>query len=136
MYEGAAPRARLCDMRIATLANASVVHTQRWVDHFRGRGHEVRLLTLEPAPEGLLATRLPSAPLPGALRYPLAVPRLVRELRAFAPDLVDAHYVPNYGVMAALAGRHPLSIAAWGSDLLLAASRGGWQRARARFALR
>ena len=28
------------------------------------------------------------------------------------PDLVDAHYVPNYGVLAALAGRHPLSVAA------------------------
>jgi hypothetical protein len=30
-------------MRLATLANASVVHTQRWVEHFRGRGHDVRL---------------------------------------------------------------------------------------------
>jgi glycosyltransferase involved in cell wall biosynthesis len=122
-------------VKLATLANASVVHTQRWVEHFRGRGHDVRLYSLEPAPPGLASTALPSLPLPGLLRYPLAWPRLARELAAFAPDLVDAHYVPNYGVLAALAGRHPLSIAAWGSDLLLAARRDPWQRARARFAL-
>ncbi len=122
-------------MKLATLANASVVHTRRWVEHFRARGHEVRLFTLEEPPAGLAATALPRWPLPGVFRYPLAVPRLARELAAFAPDLVDAHYVPNYGLMAALAGRRPLSIAAWGSDLLLAARRDPWQRARARFAL-
>lgn len=124
-------------MRIATLGNASVGHTLNWVSWFRAQGHEVRLFSLEPAPSGFAdCTRLPAAPLPGALRYPLAVPSLMRELAAFAPDLVDAHYVPNYGVMAALAGRHPLSIAAWGSDLLLAATHGPLQRARAGFALR
>lgn len=122
-------------MKLATLANASVVHTQRWVEHFRGRGHDVRLYSLEPARPGLAASVLPSLPLPGVLRYPLALPRLQRELAAFAPDLVDAHYVPNYGVLAALTGRHPLSVAAWGSDLLLAARRDPGQRARARFVL-
>ncbi len=122
-------------MRIATLANASVVHTRRWVEHFRSRGHEVRLFSLEEPPAGFATTALPWVPLPGVIRYPLAVPALKRELRAFAPDLVDAHYVPNYGVMAALAGRRPYSITAWGSDLLLAAGRDPWQRMRARFAL-
>ena len=34
-------------MKIATLANASVVHTQRWVEHFRARGHDVRVFSLE-----------------------------------------------------------------------------------------
>ncbi len=122
-------------MRIATLANASVVHTQRWVEHFRSRGHDVRVYSLEAGPGSLHTVQLPSSSLPGVLRYPLAVPALRRELAAFAPDLVDAHYVPNYGVMAALAGRRPYSIAAWGSDLLLAAGRDPLQRARARFAM-
>src|SRR5262249_25972769 len=49
------------------------------------------------------------------------------------PDLVDAHFVPNYGLMGALAGFRPLSVAAWGSDLLLAQSP--WRRARARWVL-
>jgi glycosyltransferase involved in cell wall biosynthesis len=123
-------------MRIATLSNASVVHTQRWVDRFRARGHDVLLLSLERPPHGLETHLLPRAPLPGALRYPLALPALLGELRAFQPDLVDAHFVPNYGVLAALAGRHPLSVTAWGSDLLVTGRQGVLQRARAGFVLR
>jgi L-malate glycosyltransferase len=128
-------------VRIATLANAAVVHTRRWVEHFRARGHDVRVFSLEP-PWAIGAAgdpgvvRLPAAPLPGALRYPLAVPRLKRELQRFAPDIVDAHFVPNYGLMGALSGFRPLSIAAWGSDLLMSTAAGHvWRRARARFAL-
>ena len=122
-------------MRIATLSNASVVHTRRWVEHLRSRGHDVRLYSLEPGPEELGAILLPAAPLPGFLRYPLAVPRLASELDAFRPDVVDAHYVPNYGLMGALVGRHPLSVAAWGSDLLVSGRRDALQRARARHVL-
>ena len=123
-------------MKIATLSNAAVVHTRRWVEHLRGRGHDVRLWSLEPGPAELGARPLPSAPLPGVLRYPLAVPALARELRAFGPDLVDAHFVPNYGLMGALSGVRPLSVTAWGSDLLVSGRRDALQRARARWVLR
>jgi glycosyltransferase involved in cell wall biosynthesis len=123
-------------VRIATLSNAAVVHTQRWVEHFRARGHEVALWSLEPGPPALGARALPRAPLPGVMRYPLAAPSLRGALAAYAPDLVDAHYVPNYGVLGALAGRRPLVVSAWGSDLLVAGPRDPFQRARARFVLR
>jgi glycosyltransferase involved in cell wall biosynthesis len=122
-------------VRIATLANAAVIHTRRWVGYFRSRGHEVALWSLEPGPPGLAARPLPRWPLPGFARYPLAVPALRRELARFRPDLVDAHYVPNYGLMAALAGARPLAIAAWGSDLLVRGLADPLQAARARFAL-
>ncbi len=123
-------------MRIATLSNAAVIHTRRWVEHFRARGHEVRLWSLERGPAPLEARRLPRWPLPGLLRYPLAVPALRRALRRFAPDVVDAHYVPNYGLLGALAGVHPLVVSAWGSDLLVAGPRDPLQRRRARLVLR
>lgn len=109
-------------------------HTRRWVEYFRGRGHEVRLWSLEPGPAGFAVERLPAAPLPGLLRYPFAAPALGRALAGFAPDLVDAHYVPNYGLLGALAARGPLAVTAWGSDLLLA-GRDPLRRARARFVL-
>ncbi len=117
------------------LSNAAVVHTARWVEYFRGRGHEVRLWSLEHGPDALGAERLPRLPLPGVLRYPLAAPALGRALAAFGPDLVNAHFVPNYGVLGALCGRHPLVVTAWGSDLLVSATRDALQRARARFVL-
>lgn len=123
-------------MKIATLSNASVVHTVRWVEHLRSRGHDVRVWSLERGPESLGARALPEPPLPGFVRYPLATLPLLRELREFAPDIVDAHYVPNYGLIGALAGFRPLSVAAWGSDLLIAGKRDALQRVRARFVLR
>ena len=123
-------------MRIATLSNAGVEHTLRWAGWFRARGHEVRVWSLEPPLAGLAAERLPCAPLPGFLRYPLALPALQRALERFAPDIVDAHFVPNYGLLGALAGRRPLSVTAWGSDLLVAGGRGPLERARTRFVLR
>jgi len=75
-------------VRIATLSNAAVGHTQRWVEWFRGRGHEVGLWSLERGPDALGAHPLPSLPLPGALRYPFAAPALARALARFAPDVV------------------------------------------------
>ena len=123
-------------MKIATLSNASAEHTRRWARWFRARGHDVRVWSLERPLEGLEAESLPRAPLPGFLRYPFALPALRSALQRFAPDLVDAHYVPNYGLLGALAGRRPLSVTAWGSDLLVLGRRGPLQRARARFVLR
>jgi glycosyltransferase involved in cell wall biosynthesis len=120
-------------MRIATLSNAAVIHTRRWVEHLRARGHEVRLWSLERGPETLGARPLPALPLPDFARYPAALGRLSRGLSEFRPDLVDAHYVPNYGLLGALALERPLSVAAWGSDLLQA--RGPLRRARVRWVL-
>jgi len=111
------------------------VHTQRWVRWFRSRGHEVRVWSLEPGPAELGAEPLPSAPLPGALRYPLAVPALRRALAAYGPNVIDAHFVPNYGLMGALTGRHPLVVSAWGSDLLAGGTADPLRAARARFVL-
>ncbi|HEY6867836.1 MAG TPA: glycosyltransferase [Candidatus Eisenbacteria bacterium] len=122
-------------MRIAMLSNAAVVHTARWVERLRARGHEVRLWSLERGAGPLGAEALPRLPLPGALRYPLAAPALRRALAGFRPELVLAHFVPNYGVLGALGGWHPLVVAAWGSDLLRVAGRDPLQRARARFVL-
>jgi glycosyltransferase involved in cell wall biosynthesis len=122
-------------VRIATLGNAAAIHTRRWVEWFRGRGHQVELWSLERGPSELRAHALPRVPLPGALRYPLAVPALRRQLESFRPDLLDAHYVPNYGLMAALAARRPLVITAWGSDLLVDPKRDPMRRSRARFVL-
>ena len=72
-------------MKIATLGNASVIHTRRWVEHFRRRGHDVRAWSLEPPLPDFACERLPRAPLPGALRYPLAAPALRAALDARVP---------------------------------------------------
>jgi glycosyltransferase involved in cell wall biosynthesis len=129
----------LAGTRIALLGDASVVHTWRWGEGLAERGARVRLFSLEqplaPAANGEVEFEaVPGWPLPRALRYPAALPPLKRAVDAFGPDLVDAHFLPNYGLLAALLGSRPWVANSWGSDLLLA--RGGWRRARVRFVLR
>lgn len=126
-------------LRLALLADASVVHSLRWAEALGERGFAVRLFSLEiyrAAGTGaaLDTRRLPAAQLPGFLRYPLALPALRRALADFKPDLVDAHFLPNYGLLGAMSGARPLVVNSWGSDLLLA--RGPWRRARVRWVMR
>jgi glycosyltransferase involved in cell wall biosynthesis len=123
-------------MKLALLASAAAVHSRAWADALAARGFEVRLFSLEAPPGGwgladwgaVRLVRLPSAPLPGALRYPLAARALARALVEWRPDLVDAHFAPNYGLLGALSGHHPLTVNCWGSDLL--AARDPLRRAR------
>jgi glycosyltransferase involved in cell wall biosynthesis len=123
-------------MRILLLSHAPVVHTQRWAQALDGRGHDVRLLTADPAPGAPFPGRVvvPRFPI-AAMRYPIGRETVRREWRSFRPDVTVAHFLPNYGFLAALADCRPLFLACWGSDLLVNASRSPFHRARARFTL-
>lgn len=126
-------------MKIAVLGNAEAIHTRRWAGVLASRGHDARVFSLERPPGDdpgeAPVTVLPGLPLPRALRYPLARATFAKALDAFAPDLVEAHFVPNYGFLGALIDRHPLSIQCWGSDLLVSAARSSIHAGRARYAL-
>jgi len=127
-------------MRIAVLGNADALHTRRWAGILAARGHDVRVFSLERPPSpgssgDAPITVIPGLPLPRVLRYPLAAGGFARALDAFDPDLVEAHYVPNYGFLGALVGRRPLVVQCWGSDLLVSAARSPLHAARARYAL-
>ena len=123
-------------MRLLLLAHAPVVHTQVWARALHARGHEIRFLTLDAAP---------GAPHPGhavgirapmtALRVASAVGAVRRELSGFRPDVTVAHFLPDYGFLAALAHARPLFLVCWGSDLLINAARSPLHRARARYTL-
>jgi glycosyltransferase involved in cell wall biosynthesis len=119
-------------VRVAVLGSAAVPHTGRWAAALVARGLEARVWSLEPPADGdpsLYRTELlPSARVPGVLRYPLAASALRASLAAFDPHVIDAHFVPNYGVLGVLTGRRPLVVNAWGSDLL--AARDPLRRAR------
>ena len=123
-------------MRIALLANASVIHTRRWGDYFHARGHEVVLYSLEPG-EGfpyrceIVRSRIPWR----FLRYPLAAGKVRRLLDRFAPQVVNAHFVPNYGLIGVAAGHRPLVVSVWGSDVLVSGRRSPLHAARARYVL-
>jgi glycosyltransferase involved in cell wall biosynthesis len=117
-------------MRILLLGDASTTHLARWSGHFRGRGDTVAVASVQDGPLVDYRLRLP-VPWPFA-GYPLLVPVVKRLVRQFRPDLMVAHYLPNYGLCAALSGFRPHVIVAWGSDLLILPERGTLARARTR----
>jgi glycosyltransferase involved in cell wall biosynthesis len=61
---------------------------------------------------------------------------LGRAIENVEPDVIHAHYVVEHGFYAALAGRRPLVVTAWGSDVLVAPRRSPLTQAIARYALR
>lgn len=124
-------------LRLLVLADASSVHTARWTQWFAERGHEVMLASLE-QPGDL---KVPFYPLAESGRsrwyeYLAAVPRLLALLRQFRPQLVNAHFVPNYGFMGALSGFHPLAVSCWGSDLLVSPKKSWRHHLRVRLSLK
>ena len=123
-------------MRLALLSNAEVIHTRRWGDYFHARGHEVLLISLEPGTGYAYRTEILRSRIPCRfLRYPLAAGRVRRLLVEFRPDVVNAHFVPNYGLIGAMAGVRPLVVSVWGSDVLVSGMASPLHRARVRYVL-
>lgn len=118
------------DMRILMLGDASTPHLGRWGDHFRLRGDTVWIASVQESRYVDFSLPLP-VPWPFA-GYPLLVPVVKRMIRELKPDILVAHYLPNYGLVAALSGFRPHVIVGWGSDLLVLPKRGPFERARTR----
>lgn len=124
-------------MRIALMGEGSVVHTLRWAEYFHSRGDTVRLFTLENPPKEYEGDweKVGRRDKSHALSYTLALPRMKRALDDFAPDMVNAHFVPNYGWMGALLGRRPLVVSTWGSDVLVNPRKSPLHRWRLQYVL-
>jgi len=125
-------------IRVALLGDARQVHIHRWSRYLDEMGFDVLTLSLEPV-KGVGGFRrrigVPSF-LPDFARYPLAVPPIRGVLARFRPDVVSAHFVPNYGVIAALAGRKPWVLSAWGSDVMVLPEKSAFHMWRTRFVVR
>jgi len=119
------------------LGDARQVHLRRWGEYFAGHGYDVLAVSLEATsgfPTRFVHLSIPGV-LPDALRYPLACMPLRRIMRDFRPDVVSAHFVPNYGMMAALIGAKNWVLSAWGSDIMSVPERSGFHRWRTQFVL-
>ena len=103
-------------MRILLLGDASSYHTHRWAESLRREGHDVLTLSLEPA-RGGEALVLPDG-WGGKLKYVLSVPRVREVAKGFGPEVVFAHFLPNYGLIGAFLKAKVKVLALWGSDIL------------------
>jgi len=121
-------------LRLLVLSDASSLHTKRWTEWFSNRGHQVLLASLEKPNE----ITVPFRKLPGDSGWQsyLAAARPLRGIiKEFRPHLINAHYVPSYGLLARLVGFRPLAVSAWGSDLLVSPQKSPLHRLRVKLAL-
>ena len=123
-------------MKILFLADARSIHIRRWIDFFAKKGHKVSLISLEPA-ENINCENffIPSKIKAGFLKYFSALPKIKQIVEKINPDIISAHFVPNYGWMGARLNRAPLVVSSWGSDVLISAKKSFLHRKRAEYVL-
>lgn len=123
-------------MKICYLADASSIHTQRWVKYFAERGHDVHLISYNPASiNDVKIYVLPKTKnqfLTFILRF-FWVKRLIKNIK---PDLLHAHYIGGYGWYGALSGFHPFVVSAWGSDIAVDPERSKLHRFLVKYVLK
>jgi L-malate glycosyltransferase len=111
-------------------------HVVAWAEAVAASGHDVHVSGRVVPKWPRFELAVPTHELPSALPPPLKGLRMSSELgrvaRELEPDLVHAHYLAEYGWMAAREGLAPTVCSAWGSDVLVP---GRVARSRSRRAL-
>ena len=109
-------------LRLCFIGPADNVTTRRWVEWFASRGHEVTLLTVEPAETALLhgfrqidLTMSWGGRKVGRLASAV---RMAATLRRLKPDVVHVHYTRGLAWGLLLNRFHPYVVMPWGSDVL------------------
>jgi glycosyltransferase involved in cell wall biosynthesis len=110
-------------MRICYIANAESIHTQRWVQYFAGKGHEVHLISstspVGNCPQNVRLYLIKVLQGIRGVNHPFSTIQIRRIMNRINPDILHAHYVADYGFWAALCWFHPFVVTAWGSDILV-----------------
>ena len=116
-------------MKICYIANVGSIHTQRWVNYFADKGHEVHLISPRPFGDNNIEdvklhvfkkVRPQIRIVSGAINLLLYAIQIRRLLKRARPDILHAHYISEHAFLGALSGFHPFILSAWGSDVLRA----------------
>lgn len=119
-------------MKILIVSDARSTHTRRWVKSLNDAG--VKVVLFSPnlisddffRKEGIKTYFYDlfdykgsgiSAPVKKLFRHIGAVRALKKAIKIEQPELLHAHYLTSYALIAALAKFHPLVISVWGSDI-------------------
>ena len=131
-------------MKICYVGDGTSIHSQRWVNYFAQKGHEIHLVCWKLMPgydENIhihLLTRVAPkiwtvSQYPSFLFWVIQVRRLISEIK---PDIVDGHFITVYGFLGACSSFHPLVVSTWGSDVLIYPKRNFLFRFITKYAIR
>jgi len=118
-------------MRLLLAGDIRDPHIRRYTNYFRSRGHEVVLVSAENDPHHKPDYQIKTIPGPGPVKYLSGFFSFKRIINEFKPDLINCHFLPNYGLLGQLSGFHPLVVSVWGSDILISAIKSSLHKFRA-----
>ena len=109
-------------LRLCFVGPAENITLRRWVRWFADKGHDVTIVTVEPAEAGeTTGFHQIDISLPTLLRKlgrVISVVRLLKEIRKLKPDVVHVHYLRGLAWGLGLRPFHPTVVTPWGSDVL------------------
>ena len=126
-------------IKIFFLADGSSSHTEKWVLGLLEANIEIYLFSLRDISDKLKKhPRLKSyscellvssnASAFNKSTYLKVIPKLRKEIKLFAPDILHAHYASSYGLLALLSGFRPYFVSLWGSDIMVFPKRSALHR--------
>ncbi len=122
-------------MKILFLGEAISPHLLRWQKSFEKLGWETKLASCDSSGD-FDGIRLQPKASSGVLKYLSVVDQVGKIVADFQPHLINAHFLPNYGLVAALLKAHPWVMTLWGSDILVSGRQGMFRRWRSRYVLK
>ena len=123
-------------MKILILSDANSIHTYRWVKSLKDNGVDIEIFSFfkddnqfSPSYKSLginvTISNVNRFILYKYRRnitkifYLFALRKLKKTIKRFNPELIHAHYLTSYGILAKLSGFNPYCISIWGDDVFL-----------------
>jgi len=109
-------------MRICYLANATSVHSIKMARFFASEGHEVHFISFEKPlknENGITFHVIKTNGIILCLTFLLKAVQIKKLIHLIQPDIIHAHYLTKYGIIALIIGFHPCVVSVIGSDILI-----------------
>ena len=120
--------------KLAILGSSSSVHVQRWAAEFKSRGWDITVVSADPD-DVIGVQNIKISAITRNIDWLFKIGEVSSLLNQISPDLIQAHYIPNYGLVSAFFRRAPVVMTAWGSDILISAKKTILHRMVARWIL-
>lgn len=117
-------------MRILLLSDINSSHTKRWAIDLTEKGLDIAIFSfVDPIDEwfktynikvsslGLQKRKSGGSTTLSKFKYIYLIPKVKKFIKAFSPDIIHAHFLTSYGVLANRLNFHPFIISVWGSDV-------------------
>jgi len=106
-------------LRILLVTDASSIHSIRWYEALENLGHEIHIASFNRPMKEIAHFHRLSTFWASKFGYFLSIVVLKKLINEIKPDIVHAHHLTSYGLIAVASGFKPVIVTAWGSDVLI-----------------